>query len=152
MSKKYDLKINYALKEVFQRHLEANPELGYRSVSEFLNEVIRNKAKEILNPKTIKKERLTISPFLIQKNIRSEASESTEEEIDSMIMDYIANTDSNEVDPNEIANIFDINLLQVFGACIRLKKKGFNIFFIEQENLFLNFVGNKNEHSLFFKT
>jgi len=132
MSKKYDLKINYALKEVFQRHLDAHPELGYRSVSEFLNEVIRNKAREILNPRTTKKDQSTTSPFLIQKGSQFETSESTEEEIDSMVMDYIANTDSNEIDPYEIAKLFDINLFQVFSSCFRLKKKGFSIFLQEQ--------------------
>jgi len=46
--KKYDLKINYKLFEVFKKYLDKHPELGYRSVSEFLNEIIRDKAKELL--------------------------------------------------------------------------------------------------------
>jgi len=46
--KKYGLKLNYELYEVFRNYLNKHPELGYRSVSEFLNEIIRDKAKEIL--------------------------------------------------------------------------------------------------------
>ena len=48
MKKKYDLKINYELKEVFEDYIKKHPELGYRSVSEYLNEILREKAKEIL--------------------------------------------------------------------------------------------------------
>lgn len=47
--KKYGLKINYELFEVFKKYLDDNPKLGYRSIAEFLNEVLRNKAKEILD-------------------------------------------------------------------------------------------------------
>ena len=46
--KKYNLKINYELYEVFENYVNEHLELGYRSVSEFLNEVIREKVKEIL--------------------------------------------------------------------------------------------------------
>lgn len=46
--KKYGLKINYELFEVFKKYLHNHPELGYRSIAEFLNEILRNKAKEIL--------------------------------------------------------------------------------------------------------
>ena len=53
--KKYGLKINYELFEVFKKYLNKHPELGYRSIAEFLNEILRNKAKEILD--TEKKER-----------------------------------------------------------------------------------------------
>ena len=42
------LKINYELYKVFRNYLDNHIELGYRSVSEFLNEIIRDKAKEIL--------------------------------------------------------------------------------------------------------
>ena len=49
--KKYGLKINYELFEVFQKYLYNHPELGYRSTAEFLNEILRNKAKEILENK-----------------------------------------------------------------------------------------------------
>lgn len=49
--KKYNLKINYELYEVFDNYINEHIELGYRSVSEYLNELIRNKAKEILNQK-----------------------------------------------------------------------------------------------------
>lgn len=49
--KKYGLKINYELFEVFQKYLHNHPELGYRSTAEFLNEILRNKAKEILENK-----------------------------------------------------------------------------------------------------
>ena len=49
--KKYDLKINYALFEVFKDYLNENPQLGFRSVSEYLNSVIREKAIQILNSK-----------------------------------------------------------------------------------------------------
>ena len=42
------LKINYELYEVFRNYLDNHIELGYRSVSEFLNEIIRDKAKDIL--------------------------------------------------------------------------------------------------------
>jgi len=47
--KKYGLKINYELFEVFKKYLNNHPELGYRSIAEFLNEVLRNKAKEIID-------------------------------------------------------------------------------------------------------
>ena len=47
--KKYDLKINYELFEVFRKYLNKHPELGYRSVAELLNEIIRDRAKEILD-------------------------------------------------------------------------------------------------------
>ena len=50
--KKYGLKINYELYEVFQEYIDNHLELGYRSVAEFLNEVIRDKAKEILKEKS----------------------------------------------------------------------------------------------------
>lgn len=46
--KKYGLKINYELYEVYRDYLNKHPELGYRSVAEFLNEVIRNKARDLL--------------------------------------------------------------------------------------------------------
>lgn len=46
--KKYGLKINYELYEVFEGYMNKHPELGYRSVAEFLIELIRNKAKKIL--------------------------------------------------------------------------------------------------------
>ncbi len=49
--KKYGLKINYELFEVFKNYLHNHPELGYRSIAEFLNEILRNKAKEILDNK-----------------------------------------------------------------------------------------------------
>lgn len=52
--KKYDLKINYKLFEVFKRYLDKHPELGYRSVSEFLNEIVRDKAKELLKSDDMK--------------------------------------------------------------------------------------------------
>lgn len=42
------LKINYELYEVFRNYLDNHIELGYRSVSEFLNKIIRDKAKDIL--------------------------------------------------------------------------------------------------------
>lgn len=35
--------------EVFKRYLHNHPELGYRSIAEFLNEILRDKAKEILD-------------------------------------------------------------------------------------------------------
>ena len=50
-SKKYNIKINYELYEVFQDYINEHLELGYRSVSEFLNEVIRDKARELLKDK-----------------------------------------------------------------------------------------------------
>lgn len=54
--KKYGLKIQYEMFEVFQKYINENPKLGYRSVSEFLNELIRTKAKEILESEENKKE------------------------------------------------------------------------------------------------
>ena len=42
--------------EVVQEYFYKNPHLGYRSVSEFLNELIRSKANEIIKSKKIKKE------------------------------------------------------------------------------------------------
>lgn len=47
--KKYDLKINYELFEVFRDYLNENPQLGFRSVSEFLNSILRQRAIQILN-------------------------------------------------------------------------------------------------------
>ena len=35
--------------EVFKKYLNKYPELGYRSIAEFLNEILRNKAKEIID-------------------------------------------------------------------------------------------------------
>ena len=35
--------------EVFKKYLDNHPELGYRSIAEFLNEILRNKAKEIID-------------------------------------------------------------------------------------------------------
>lgn len=52
VKKKYNLKINYELYNVFEKYLDDHIELGYRSVSEFLNEIIRDKAKEILKDKS----------------------------------------------------------------------------------------------------
>lgn len=49
--KKYGLKINYELFEVFKKYLNNHPELGYRSTAEFLNEILRDKAKEIIEEK-----------------------------------------------------------------------------------------------------
>ena len=49
--KKYDLKINYELFEVFKAYLKEHPELGYRSVSELLNSILREKAVQFLNSK-----------------------------------------------------------------------------------------------------
>lgn len=53
--KKYDLKINYKLFEVFKKYLDENPQLGYRSVSEFLNNILRQEAVKILDSKKDKK-------------------------------------------------------------------------------------------------
>ncbi len=53
--KKYDLKINYELFEVFKDYLNDNPQLGYRSVSELLNSILREKAIQILNSEKNKK-------------------------------------------------------------------------------------------------
>lgn len=47
--KKYNLKINYDLYKVFENYFNEHSELGYRSVSEFLNEILRNKAKKLLS-------------------------------------------------------------------------------------------------------
>ncbi len=54
LKKKYDLKINYALFEVFRDYLNDNPQLGYRSVSEFLNSILRQRAVQILDSKKTK--------------------------------------------------------------------------------------------------
>ena len=48
MPKKYNLKINWELYKVYDDYLKEHLELGNRSVSELLNDVIRQKAKEIL--------------------------------------------------------------------------------------------------------
>ena len=48
IKKKYNLKINYDLYKVFDDYLKEHIELGYRSVSELLNDIIRQKAKKIL--------------------------------------------------------------------------------------------------------
>jgi len=58
--KKYGLKINYELYEVFKKYFDNHLELGYRSVAEFLNEILRNKAKEILDAE--KKEKIHKNP------------------------------------------------------------------------------------------
>lgn len=54
--KKYGLKINYELFEVFKKYLNDHPQLGYRSTAEFLNEILRNKAKEILDTENKKRD------------------------------------------------------------------------------------------------
>lgn len=54
--KKYGLKINYELYEVFKKYLNNHPELGYRSIAEFLNEILRNKAKEIIETENKEKD------------------------------------------------------------------------------------------------
>ncbi len=45
---KYTLKIQSSLKNVFQRFIDTHSELGYRSVSQYLVELIRNDAKRLL--------------------------------------------------------------------------------------------------------
>jgi len=45
---KYTLKIPLALKDVIQQFIDEHPEMGYRSVSEYLNELVRNEVKRIL--------------------------------------------------------------------------------------------------------
>ena len=55
MVKKYNLKINYELKQGFEDYIKDHPEFGYRSISECLNEIIRDKAKEILKEKKEKR-------------------------------------------------------------------------------------------------
>lgn len=51
MPKKYNLKINIELKNVFEEYYKEHPELGFRSLSEYLNKVLRDKAMEILESK-----------------------------------------------------------------------------------------------------
>lgn len=45
--KKYDLKIPYSLFEQIDQYIEDNPELGYTSVSQYLNEMVRQEVKRI---------------------------------------------------------------------------------------------------------
>lgn len=45
---KYTLKIGKSLANVFQQFIREHPELGYRSVSEYLIELIRSEAKSVL--------------------------------------------------------------------------------------------------------
>lgn len=49
--KKYDLKIPYEFYEVIQDYLNENPKLAYRSVSEFIHDLIRDKVRELLDSK-----------------------------------------------------------------------------------------------------
>jgi len=46
--KKYDLKIPRELFELFKEYIETHKELGYSTVSQYLNELIRQKAHKIL--------------------------------------------------------------------------------------------------------
>jgi hypothetical protein len=48
---KYTLKISKDLSLIFQKYIDENKQLGYRSVSEYLHEIIRNEAKKILEQK-----------------------------------------------------------------------------------------------------
>lgn len=49
--KKYDLKIPYEFYEVLQEYLNENPKLAYRSVSDYIIKLIRDKVTEILESK-----------------------------------------------------------------------------------------------------
>jgi len=46
--KKYDLKIPYELYKVIKNYIEGHKKLGYSSVSQYLNELIRLDIKRIL--------------------------------------------------------------------------------------------------------
>ena len=47
-SKKYDLEVPRELFELFKEYIETHKELGYSTVSQYLNELIRQKAHKIL--------------------------------------------------------------------------------------------------------
>lgn len=47
VSKKYTLKISKEMADIIQRYIDRHPELGYRSVSEYITELIRTNVKEI---------------------------------------------------------------------------------------------------------
>ena len=40
--------------DIIQKYIDKHPEFGYRSVSEFLNELIRKKVKEIIDTEDLK--------------------------------------------------------------------------------------------------
>ncbi len=50
-TKKYTLKISKEMAGIIQDYINSHLELGYRSVSEYITELIRNKVKEILDSK-----------------------------------------------------------------------------------------------------
>ncbi len=64
--KKYDLKINYELFEVFKDYFDDNPQLGYHSVSELLNSILRERAVQILNSKKSKNKKKKKSYLLFR--------------------------------------------------------------------------------------
>lgn len=51
--KKYGLKISKEMADIIQKYINKHPELGYRSISEFLNELIRDKVKKILDSENL---------------------------------------------------------------------------------------------------
>jgi len=46
--RKYDLKIPYEFYKVIKKYIEERKKLGYSNVSQYLNELIRNEIKRIL--------------------------------------------------------------------------------------------------------
>ena len=46
--RKYDLKIPYEFYKVIKKYIEEKKKLGYSNVSQYLNELIRNEIKRIL--------------------------------------------------------------------------------------------------------
>lgn len=46
--RKYDLKIPYEFYKVIKKYIEEKKDFGYSNVSQFLNELIRNEIKRIL--------------------------------------------------------------------------------------------------------
>jgi len=50
---KYNLKINRQMYEVFEKYVKEHVSLGYRSVSELLNDILRRAAKKILKGEDI---------------------------------------------------------------------------------------------------
>jgi len=45
----YNMKIPRGIADLFESYIEKHPELGYRTISQFIIEVLRVKAKEIID-------------------------------------------------------------------------------------------------------
>jgi hypothetical protein len=77
MVNKYTLKIPQKLVDVFQSYLDKHPELGYTFVSEFIRDVVREQAKELLEDLKGNKEK--------EEKIKISEGEYTREELKKLL-------------------------------------------------------------------